>query len=215
MIAVVVIVVLVIVFTPQQITEPVNLFPNPGFENDRDPWFSLKPPDFILSDTAHTGEKSAVLQMNDSANETGSKVYYLVQEISPDKFPEKISGWYRVENWKKGTDKQYVQFVVIVWQATNLKGGYNNHQIRYPLAGIADEPFVIKNAYFIFIGKDAPVENEWVYFERNVAEDFKEKWGAVPEGFKMLRILFEVRYDDKNAGETVKGDVFYDDLFLG
>jgi hypothetical protein len=151
------------------------------------------------------------------AEEAGkAKVFYLVQEVAPEEFPELISGYYRVENWVKGTPKQYLQFVVIAFDVPNLSLSYPNHQMRYPLAGISEEPFGIGNAFFVFLGKEEPVTGEWVYFERNIREDFEELWGAVPEGFSKLRILFEVRYDEKEAGLTpAEADVYYDDLYMG
>lgn len=206
--------------SPGVITTPDpqgNLFGNPGFENERDPWFSLKPPDFILAgDEAQSGAQSALLQMRDTVDASGAKVYYLVQEIQPKDFPEILSGYYRVENWRRGTAKQYMQFAVIAFDVKNLEGGFPNHQIRYPLAGIATQPFPIGNAKFVFVSKDEPVQGEWVRFERNIKEDFQQLWGAAPEGFSKLRILFEVRYDDKVSGDGApEADVYYDDLYIG
>jgi hypothetical protein len=87
--------------------------------------------------------------------------------------------------------------------------------MRYPLAGISEEPFVIDNAFFVFIGKEEPRTGEWVYFERNIRQDFEELWEAAPEGFSKLRVLFEVRYDEKQAGAAAEADVYYDDLYMG
>jgi len=207
-----------------------NMFHNPGFELGGDPWCSLHagavPPFEVSQDYAHSGESSALLQMRVPAEEEGhAKVFYLVQEVMPEEFPDVMSGYYRVENWTKGTPKQYLQFVVILCReqdgrecalgATNLPGEHN-HQIRYPLAGISEEPFAISNAFFVFLGRDEPKQGEWVYFERNISQDFEELWGAVPEGFDKMRILFEVRYDEKQAGTTpAEADVYYDDLYMG
>jgi hypothetical protein len=198
-----------------------NLFHNPGFESGREPWCSLHvgevAPFEVSQDFAHSGESSAYLQMRVPAEEQGNaKVFYLVQEVTPEQFPELISGYYRVENWTKGTPKQYLQFVVIAFDVPNLSPAYPNHQMRYPLAGISEEPFDIANAFFVFIGKEEPRTGEWVYFERNIKEDFQQFWGTVPEGFSKLRILFELRYDDKQAGTTPsEADVYYDDLYMG
>jgi hypothetical protein len=211
-----------------------NLFHNPGFEEGKEPWCSLhvgEVPSFEVSqDFAHSGESSAYLQMRVPAEEVGgAKVFYLVQEVKAEEFPEMISGYYRVENWSKGTPKQYLQFVVIACRqvvrqgtlvhcgagATNLPGDYS-HQIRFPLAGISENPFQIENAFFVFLTKEEPVTGEWVYFERNIKQDFEELWGAAPEGYEFLRILFEVRYDDKEAGPVpAEADVYYDDLYMG
>ena len=194
-----------------------NQFTNPGFEEGRDPWFALKPPDFILSeDQAHAGDASALLEFQASQSEEGTKISYLVQEIQPEEFPEVLSGYYRVDNWEKGTRKQYLQFVVIVFGAANLPGELSNHQIRYILAGIDSPPFGIDNAHFIFDSKEDPPVGEWVKFEHNVREDFVRLWGAAPEGYANIRVLFEVRYDDKSPEEgPIRADVYYDDLYFG
>ena len=207
---------------PQEPPEgQANLFHNPGLESGREPWCSLHPeqvsPFEVTQDFAQSGESSALLRMRVPAEEVGkAKVFYLVQEVTPEEFPELISGYYRVENWTKGTPKQYLQFVVIAFGVTNLPGGYPNHQIRYPLAGISEQPFAIANAFFVFVGKEEPRPGEWIYFERNITQDFQELWGAAPEGFSKIRVLFEVRYDEKQAGTTpVEADVYYDDLYMG
>jgi hypothetical protein len=198
-----------------------NLFHNPDFELGEDPWCSLHPeqvsPFEVSQDFAQSGESSALLRMRVPAEEVGeAKVFYLVQEVTPEEFPELISGYYRVENWSKGTPKQYLQFVVIAFDVTNLTAGYPNYQMRYPLAGISEEPFAIANAFFVFLGKEEPRTGEWVYFERNIKEDFEQFWGVAPEGFSKLRILFEVRYDDKQAGPApAEADVYYDSLYMG
>lgn len=194
-----------------------NQFSNPGFEDGSDPWYALKPPDFILSEReTHSGDASALLEFRANESEDGAKISYLVQEIQPSEFPEVLTGYYRVDDWQKGTRKQYLQFVVIVFGATNLTGDYSNHQIRYLLAGIDSPPFAIDNAHFIFDSKEDPPIGEWVKFEHNVKEDFIRLWGAIPEGYEKIRILFEVRYDDKSIGEgPVAADVYYDDLYFG
>lgn len=198
-----------------------NLFVNPGFELGEQPWFSMSTQawgsPFRVSDAvAHSGQHSALLEMSAASGATGDRVFGVVQEIIPGQFPELLSGYYWVEDWARGTEKQYLQFVVIVMGATGLPGNFPNYQIRYLLAGIDEPPFQISNARFVFVGKDEPVTGRWVYFERNLRDDFEELWGALPEMFLQIRILFEVRYDDKPAGSgEVKADVFYDDLYVG
>lgn len=197
-----------------------NLFSNPSFEEGEEPWISLTTeawgtPFRVSRDAAHSGGQSALLEMR-ATEERGTKVFGVVQEIQPEEFPELISGYYRVGEWTRGTDTQYVQFVVIAFGATNMPGGFPNHQLRYPLAGIGDAPFVISNARFVFVGTEEPLPDDWVYFERNIRQDFLDKWQAVPQGFSKIRVLFEVRYDGKDEGVTdVSADVFYDDLYLG
>jgi hypothetical protein len=206
-----------------------NLLHNAGLESGADPWCVLSPPQFEVSpDYAHSGQASALLRMRVPA-ETASEheVHYLVQQVVPQEFPELVSGYYRVENWSKGTPKQYLDFVVIVCRdgpegectqgAPNVSGGYGyNQQMRYLLAGISEDPFKIGNAYFVYISKEEPRTGEWVYFERNIKEDFLQLWGAVPEGYDYIRVLFELRIDNKEAGDApAEADVYYDDLYMG
>ncbi|MGB6896754.1 MAG: hypothetical protein WBF37_12540 [Dehalococcoidia bacterium] len=198
-----------------------NLFLNPDFEEGEQPWFSMTtqawgPPFEVSGSAADSENQSALLQMRAGPEAAGARVFGVVQEITPEHFPELVSGYYRVEDWARGAEKQYVQFVVIVFEASNTPVTSPNHQIRYLLAGIEEPPFSIGNARFVFVGTDEPVTGQWVYFERNIRDDFQELWGAVPEGFSKIRILLEVRYDDKAAGSgEVKADVFYDDLYVG
>lgn len=208
--------------SPGQTAEPsVNLLLNGGFERGAHPWFSMTTPawgaPFRLSEEhAHSGRFSAVLPMDAATEASGTRVFGVVQEVVPAEFPEVVSGYYRVEDWERGTDRQYLQFVIIVFGAEGLPGGFPNHQVRYVLAGIEDDPFTIRNARFIFIDSAGPAVGEWVYFERNIREDFREVWGHVPEDFSGIRVLFEVRYDGKRPGSgRVRGDVFYDDLYMG
>ena len=199
-----------------------NLFGNGGFEDGRGPWYSLKPPDFALStDKAHSGDASAHLELRAGEGSLETDIRYLVQEISPEEWPEFISGNYFVENWKKNTKNQYLQFVVIVFNPDNLPECPDgkkcpNYQIRYLLAGIDEDPFPILNAKFVYLSKEAPKEGEWVPFQRDLREDFLNAWGAVPRNFEKIRVLFEVRYDAKLSNEgPLEADVYYDDLHIG
>ncbi len=66
------------------------------------------------------------------------------------------------------------------------------------------------------LSREDPPLDQWVPFSVNVKEDFERFWGAVPEGYETIRILFEVRYDSKAIGEgPLAADVFYDDLYFG
>ncbi len=196
-----------------------NLFHNPGFEEGAAPWCVLSAPMFEVStEQSHSGQSSAYLHLKQPAQATGIMLNYLVQEVAPAEFPEFISGYYRVDKWDKGTPDQYLQFVIIVFEAANRpSASVSNHQIRYPLAGISEDPFKISisNAFFVFIGTEEPRIGEWVYFERNIKQDFQQLWGAVPEGFANIRVLFEVRYDNKETGAPTEAEVYYDDLYLG
>jgi hypothetical protein len=202
-----------------------NLLGNGGLEEGTQYWFALHEQTVQTADVAHSGQASAHLHMQDGPEATEGKVYYLVQEVAPAEFPELISGYYRIDNWQRGTEKQYLQFVVIVFASTNLttnKQGaplstpYPNYQIRYPLVGISEEPFAIGNAFFKFLSRDLePRQGEWVYFESNIKNDFQQLWKVVPEGYSKIRVLFEVRYDDKAPGNAAEADVYYDDLYMG
>lgn len=211
---------------------PDGGFSNPSFEEDLtrpcvsdtlNCWFALSPPDFAVSNrTANSGLQSALLMLRETTASEEAKISYLVQEVVPDELPEIISGNYYVENWVKGTDLQYLQFVVIVFgggeDLAPCPGGgaCSNYQIRYLLAGTDREPFEIANAEFVFITDAAPVEGEWIHFERNLRQDFIDLWGGLPSDFTKIRVLFEVRYDDKAPAEgPLEADVYYDDLYMG
>ena len=200
-------------------TEPVgNLLVNPGFEEGDDPWYTIvEESGFeVTTELPHEGDHSALLRMDDPLSAEGGKVYYLVQEITPEEFPDVVEGFYRVENWHRGTLRQYVQFVIIAFGPSNFPTTVSNYQLRYLLAGIDSPPFDIGNAHFVFVNRDEPVEGEWVPFSLNVRDDFEELWGRVPEDTEKLRLLFEVRWDGKEAGDgTPRADVYYDTLYAG
>lgn len=196
-----------------------NYFPNPGFEEGADPWFTLEETaGFRVTDEyAHSGSNSAVLEMDDPADASGQgKVYYLVQDLTPEELPEVVEGYYRVENWERGTRLQYLQFVVIALGPDNNPTASTNFQLRYIIGGIDAPPFDIGNAHFVFLSRDDPVLGEWTEFSANIREDFERLWGVIPENFDSLRLLFEVRWDHKSSGSGApRADVYYDDLYLG
>jgi hypothetical protein len=194
-----------------------NLLVNPGFENGKEPWYSMGTSGwgapFEVSDAvAQSGQYSAHLSLRRPPQPAQHEVLGAVQSLKPSSFPEFLSGLYRVENWKRGTDTQYLQFVVIAILPENA----GNIQIRYLLAGTATEPFEIGNAKFVFLSKEEPKIGEWVYFERNIADDFQQLWGQAPEKMQELRVFFETRYDSSTPIQPdVGGDVYYDDLYVG
>lgn len=202
-----------------------NLLDNPSFEEGTEPWCSLSTeawgdPFSVSSKRAHTGENSAFLELR-SEEGVATRVLGVVREAAPEEFPELLSGYYYVDRWDRGTPKQYLQVVVIVWGAANIPQeavelGASNHQMRYIVAGVESQPTSIANARYVMITRDEPKTGQWVFFERNVSQDFQELWGAVPEGFAKIRILFEVRWDDRQPSDgTTTADVYYDDLYLG
>ena len=200
-----------------------NLFRNGSFEEGSEPWCSLDSsawgtPFSISNERAFVGDQSALLQLrSDDGGE--ARVYGVVQAVAGDEFPETLSAEYFVERWEQGTPIQYLQAVVIVWGAENVPpavAGVGNHQIRYILAGVDRQPTQISNARYVMVSEEQPRIGEWVSFERNVRQDFLELWGSVPEGFDRLRVLFEVRWDNRmpNDGPS-SADVYYDDLYFG
>ncbi|MDZ4278892.1 MAG: hypothetical protein U1B78_07115, partial [Dehalococcoidia bacterium] len=202
-----------------------NLFANGGFEDGRDPWFSLMTEawgePFVVSDRqAHSGEQSALLELR-SEDGGPARVHGVVAEVEPEDFPEVLSARYFVERWEQGTPLQYLQIVVIAWNARNIPAEVAqqqvpNHQVRYILAGVDRQPTFISNARYVMLSDGPPATGEWVRFERNVREDFQALWGAVPEDFENLRILFEVRWDERQPADGPSAaDVYYDDLYLG
>ncbi len=198
---------------------PSNLFENGSLEEGKDPWFWLTTPNwrgFMLSDRhAVDGRYSIHLPLRADAGNRSTMIFGAIQEVAPPVFPGRISGYYRVENWNRGTPKQYVQFVVIVWNDPAVRK-WPNIQIRYILSGLRSPPFTISNGKMLFLGPEEPVQGAWIPFERDLVDDFKNYWGHVPEGFTKIRILFEVRYDGRRPeDEAPHADVYFDQLFLG
>lgn len=203
--------------------EGPNLFADGGFEAGGGSWFDLsgeaKPfwHGFDVTDRfAKGGKHSAHLRLEAPARADRTSICGVVQEVrSPIPFPARISGWYRVENWRRALPKQYLQFVVIVW-GSDVASRFPNVQIRYVLAGAQEPPLKISNAKYVFIGDREPATGEWVRFERDLRKDWADAWGAVPGRCEKIRALFEARYDDRE-GERAEplGDVYYDDLYLG
>lgn len=202
-----------------------NALQNGGFESGSEPWTSLTTPDWgtaftLAQQQAHSGANSAYVRLR-SEDGGATKVYGVVQELSPGQLPETLSGYYYVDRWEQGTPKQYLQFVVIVHGAINIppevRGlGANNHQIRYILAGVETQPTDIANSRYVFVGKDQPKVGQWVRFERNVRQDFCELWGSLPAGFTSIRVFFETRWDDRaDTDGPSAADVYYDDIYWG
>jgi hypothetical protein len=204
---------------------PGNAFQNGGFESERDPWTSLTTSTWgrrfeVSQRKAHSGSNSAYLQLR-SGDGGATRVYGVVQEFSPGQLPDTLSGYYYVDRWEKNTPRQYLQFVIIVNNATNIPKevtnlGASNHQIRYILAGVDIQPTHIANSRYVFVTKDPPKVGQWVHFERNIRQDFCNLWGSVPVGFTSVRVLFETRWDERaDSDGPSAADVYYDDLYWG
>jgi hypothetical protein len=198
-----------------------NSLLNGGFESGTEPWHTMDSPSWspsfqVTDAVAHGGSHSVHLQLTPPGVPSLNRVFGVVQDLAPAELPEYLSGYYRVDNWQKGTDIQYLQFVVIVFSDDPVASAAGNIQIRYLLAGAATEPFEIGNAKFVFIDKADPQQGEWVHFGRNIRDDFKNLWGAVPQKVTSVRAFFEARFDSPTEIQPqMAGDVYYDDLYLG
>ena len=81
---------------------------------------------------------------------------------------------------------------------------------------MSTQPTFVQNARYVFITREPPKVGQWVHFERNISQDVQQLWGDVPVGFTNIRILFEVRWDNRSPSDgTSEGDVYYDDLYVG
>jgi hypothetical protein len=198
-----------------------NLLRNGGFENGNEPWHTMDSPSWsasfeVTSRLAHSGSRSVHLQLVPPGAPALNRVFGVAQDIAVTEVPEYVSGYYRVENWKKGTEFQYLQFVVIVFTTDPQTGQSSNTQIRYLLAGAASEPFDIGNAKFVFVDKADPQQGTWVHFAGNVRADFERLWGSLPQNVTSVRLFFETRFDSATEVQPqMAGDVYYDDLYLG
>jgi len=200
-------------------SRPVNLLLNPGFEQGDTGWmwldWSKNWGPFEISDKiAHSGKKSAYLKLDVKPGKPEKKIRGVVQTLKPEKFPEIAAGWYRVENWKRGSPRQYLQFVVIVWGKLR---NFPNYQIRYVLDGVSRPPLRISNAHYRILTKSPdPKTGEWIYFEVPIREDFKELWEQIPQNYEKINFFWEARFDDNPPGDFhIRADVYYDDLYVG
>jgi hypothetical protein len=83
------------------------------------------------------------------------------------------------------------------------------------LAGIDKPPLQIANARYRLVAGPEIGEEKWIRFDLDLHADFQRQWGSVPKGYSKIRVLFEVRYDEKEAGDgEVRADAYYDDLYL-
>lgn len=193
-----------------------NLLENPSFEEGETSWFWMESSEYweefqISDQITRTGDKSCLTAFEASPKSKTPLVVGAVQEIVTSRIPEKISGYYYVKTWKKTSEIMYIQVVIIFFQ--DEVSNYPSTQLRYVLAGISKKPFVIQNAKFIFITKEEPEPEKWIYFERALREDIQETWGEIPP-FKRIGIYIEARYDSAPLA-VVEAEVYWDDIFVG
>lgn len=181
------------------------------------------------SEEAKVGEHSVKLTLDSEVNdETSTLIVGAIQNLRPDHMPEELSGWVRVDDWKRGTMRQYVQIVVIVWDVTaNMPQGLGgkNYQIAYTFAGVEKPPLTITNRKFQLLndalgladGEGDVNEGEWVHFDLNPRADFQRIWGVDPSDYAYIRVLYEVRYDgrDREYEPDAKAKVYWDGLYFG
>jgi hypothetical protein len=211
-----------------------NLLANPGFEQGEAGWtYPMESPYWgkfeVVQAPVRSGRRAAHLRLRADSEDQTNAVWILgvMQESTPERFPDVMGGWYRVERWDKGADVThlYLQAVAIVWtsQAASVlnpenpaaNAGLLNYQLRSYLAGVSEPPFLLANARVHFASKQLPRLGHWTYFEVPLRQEFERQWGSVPTGYDRLRLLFEARWDQRPAGSRIEADAYFDDLFVG
>lgn len=211
---------------PEFSTRDSNLFANPSFEDDTEsPWFNYaeRTPNwapFAITEPGHRSDHSALLDLDsDDPDQPAARIIHgVIQECPAPTFPRYISGTYHIDQWERGTTNQYLQLVVIVWNARTKPKGFNlpNYQIAVPLAGIANPPFSMLNRKFVMGAPQEPTTDEWIEFEYDLEQLFNDQWGLTPTNYDYLRVFFEVRYDGRTEDEPrALAHVRFDDLYLG
>ncbi len=211
------------------LTRDTNLLQNHSLESDSaEPWFDFAErssswfPFAISDDHAHSGTRSAQLVIN-SDNTTPTAILGIVQDLPTTQptIPSHIAGYYKVADWTRATENQYLQAVVMATRPSNKPSDSNfpTYQIAIPLAGISEPPFAMGNRKFAFAPHNTPpaepVLDEWVPFEFNLHDLYQHHWGFVPENSASFKVFFEVRYDKKGEDEHPVATVYFDDLYFG
>jgi len=204
-----------------------NLLGNPSFENGREPWVTLAAPDkpwwmdFVVTDQkAHMGKHSALFRMHTRGEiPRGVRIWGVVRDVIPKTFPKRLGGWYRVENWSRGTKTQYLQVVIMAKMSPgeSLIPRMPLVQVAYVLTGVDQRPVTVGNRRFIFAGPKEPKQDEWMRFDFDLHADFRREWGGVPHKFEWVRVLYEARFDryEPTGMPALSGSVYFDDLYLG
>ncbi len=214
-----------------------NQLRNPGFETGAEGWGlgeRRESVDFeVVSEPVHSGRAAArlVASWRPGRQEQPVSVRSAAQEISPPRFPDRVGGWFRVDRWESDSEQSPLQLQVIVAAigdprtreivatdgpvGSDVHPELDNFQLRYQLAGPGEELADGGNFKHRVVGRGAPELGRWQRFDLSVKADFERRWGAVPENFRELRVMFAVRWDDKQVGAALHADVYYDDLFFG
>jgi hypothetical protein len=214
-----------------------NQLRNPGFEAGTQDWGKIGGSEAVgfevVSEPVHAGRGAAhlVASWQPGRRERPVSVKGAAQEISPPRFPDRIAGRYRVERWENTPDPGALQLQIIIGVVGDPRileivqsddpdepeahPDLDNYQLRYQLAGPTEEPEDGGNIRNRVIGKGPPELGNWVRFDLPVKSDFEQSWGGVPANYRYLRVMFNVRWDDKEEGAALHADVYYDDLFFG
>ena len=165
----------------------------------------------IDNELAYDGDKSVKLTLDSEGFDGKTLIVGATQNVVTDSMPTELSGAVRVDDWKRGTRRQYVQIVVIVWNVTdNMPEGQGakNYQIAYTFAGIENPPFRIGNRKFLFPrgelvslqGQDGnPRTGVWKEFHSQPTRGFQANSGvSIRATTEYIRVLYEVRYDGRD-----------------
>ena len=68
---------------------------------------------------------------------------------------------------------------------------------------------------FVLAGPVDPTTDEWVPFEFDIHQAMTEKWGSVPTNVSSIRVMFEARFDAIQPVKPIRGNIYFDDLYLG
>ncbi len=225
---------------PPRIPTPLlvgNQLRNPGFEAGAEGWGLGGRRDSlafeVVSEPVHSGRAAArlVASWRPGRQERPVSVRSALQDISPPRFPDRVEGWFRVDRWESQSERSPLRLQVIVAaigdprtrdivatdgpEDSDVHPELDNFQLRYQLAGPSEDPEDGGNFKHRVVGSGAPELGRWQHFDLPVKADFQRRWGAVPENYRVLRVMFVVRWDDKEAGAALHADVYYDDLFFG
>jgi hypothetical protein len=199
-----------------------NLLSDGGFEDEADGWQARGAAPLTTMEQAAGGSASVVARIDPDAEFAASFSDIIFQDLNADRLPDILSGDYYVEEWVEGAEAQYIDVTVILFgSGTDMPqcpgGGIcPNIQLRYVLAGVEEPPIDVENARFVLLGSGPPETGRWVHFETRVDEDFALHWSPVPRQIDSLRVLLEVRYDDRGLeGEPPAAEVYFDNLYFG
>jgi hypothetical protein len=199
-----------------------NMLRNPGFEDGEAHWEWLSwskgwAPFEISTGRRHSGQKAVHLPVSSEGETRRTIVWGVMQKVPVGPvFPECLEGWYMVEEWERGAEKQYLQAVIISDLKTD-RG--SDKQIRMMLTGMDEPSYNLTNARYFFCDEERPLTpplGTWVRFACRPKKWFHEAWGVLPGTGTSLRVFFESRFDDRPAGgQAVRAGTYFDDLYLG